>query len=576
MKAKYIVLLIVLCSMVSLAIGQYNEKEILFQQAYQLLAQRQYSQAEQLFIQLLDKYPNDLNSIMQLLSIYFNLAQTDKAEALLAQYQRIIPAQTYAEQHIQLLVMQAKPVEAWQESMAFLDLYSHDEYKYRRLASFFERKGFYDKVLALYSMARVKLNNPELFRLEIANTSLNYRLLEPAIREYMAYLEKNPVNLFFTNNQIKTILMEDSTLVTVVGAIADSSSSPVLKELYAGALLNSKDYSGALNVYKQLDIAKLLRFAEEQAAAENDSVAYAAYDYAVTVEKDDVKAAEYLYKMAQIRFRNADFAATEVLLRRNLSLPFWKDRNLSYRSTVSVRLRKLMSDNCLAMGLPPDSAKVWLEEAKKYAQNNVERQEIDLEIARLLIMTGNKPAAEKILSATNQPVLNEKRDYLSFLAALLYSENTHADSLMNEFVIKYPGSPFTNDAIYLNMLTINLQAADQAQFFTAIRLLQLNQESGLDTLQTVFEHSKDEELRLLAIEWAIGFGNFARSEQLLDYTFTDELALEYSDLLKMLLSKDNTEQQRLAREFLKAKPNSIFSPNFRSKISRLGSSRPNL
>ncbi|MDY0150842.1 MAG: tetratricopeptide repeat protein [Candidatus Cloacimonas sp.] len=573
---KTIIWVIIFCTLASLGLAQYNEKEILFQQAYQMLAQRQYSQAQQLFIQLLDKYPNDLNSILQLLSIYFSLSQTDKAEALIVKYQRVLPSQTYAEQHIQLLLMQAKPIEAWQESMDYLDLYSHDEYKYRFLASFFERKAFYDKVLDLYYMARKKLNNPELFRLEIANTSLNYRLLEPAVREYMSYLEKNPVNLFFTNNQMKTILLEDSTLIKVIGAVADSSSSPVLKELYAGAMLNMKNYAGALNIYKQLDPAKLYRFAEDQAAAGNDSIAFAAYEYAATTETDEVKIADFLFRMAQIRFHSADYSATEVLVKRNLALSFWKDRNLRFRSVVGVRLRKLMADNSLAMGMPADSAIAWLEEAKNYGRDIVEKQEIDLDIARLMIMSSNNNAAEKILKSTNQPKLYEKRDYLGFMAALLSANNALADSLMNEFVIKYPGSPYTNDAIYLNMLTINLEAADQLHFFAAIRLLQLNQKSGLDSLELVFEHSKDEELRLLAIEWSIGFGDFEHAKLLLDYPFTDALALEYAELLKLLLTKDKAEEQRLAREFLKAKPNSIFSPDFRNRITRISSARPSL
>lgn len=576
MKTKSIILLLLLCSFLAIAWGQYNEKEILFQQAYQLLAQRQYSQAEQLFIQLLDKYPNDMNSIMQLLNIYFSLSQTDKAEALLAKYQRVLTPQSYSEQHIQLLVLQAKPLDAWQESMAYLDAYNHDEQKYRRLASYFERKGFYDKVLELYAMGRQRLQNPELFRLEIANTSLNYRMLEPAIREYLSYLEKNPVNLFFTINQIKTILLEDSTLISVVGAIADSSSSSVLKELYAGALINLKNYATALEIYKQLDPIKMYRFAEEQSAADNDSIAFSAYEYLSLNEKDEVKNADLLFRMAQIRFANADFASTNAILRRSVALPFWKDRNLSFRSTVGVRIRKLMADNCLALGMPADSAKAWLEEAKIYGRDIVEKQEIDLEIARLLIMLGDQAAATKILQATNQSKLFETRDYLGFLAALLSNQGTLADSLMNEFVIKYPGSAFTNDAIYLNMLTINMDPADQLLFFAAIRLLQLNQKSGLDSLELVFTHNKDEELRLLAIEWAMGFGDFNRASLLLDYAFEDQLAAEYAELLRLLLTKDKAEEQRLAREFLKAKPNSIFSPDFRNRISRMSSMKPNL
>ncbi len=238
-KAALLILILFTCA--SAIYAQYDEKQILTQQANQLLMQRQYVQAEQLFLRILDKYPNDTNSINQLMNIYFTLSQTDKAEATLTKYQRTLPPQTYSELLIQLLIMQAKVEEAWQETMRYLNIYGQDEYKYRRLASFFERKAFYDKVIELYTRARNQLGKPDLFRLEMANTAMNYRQFEKAIREYMAYTENNPVYMFYTNNQLKTILQEDATLISVVSAIADSSNSSVLKEIYANALLNLQD-----------------------------------------------------------------------------------------------------------------------------------------------------------------------------------------------------------------------------------------------------------------------------------------------------------------------------------------------
>jgi hypothetical protein len=525
---------------------------------------------------VLDKYPNDIATITQLLQIYFALMQTDKAEALLSKYQRVIPAQVYSEQHIQLLVMQAKVSEAWQESLAYLALFNHEEYRYRQIASYFERKGFYDKVLELYQMARVKLNKPEFFRLEIANASMNYRLFEQAIREYLAYLETSPVTLFFTNNQLKTILEEDSTLISVIAGIADSSASAVVKEAYAGALLSRKDYYGALNVYKQLELAKLYRFADDQAASGNDSLAYLAYEYAESLEKDPLKKAELSYRMALISYQRADYAATKALIENNLSLPLWQDRNLAYKSGYAVKIRKLMAETCLAMGSNADSAIVWLEEAKKYARDNTERQETDLEIARLCILKGDVAAATRIIASVKEPALAEKKDYLAFLGALLSNRIALADTLMNDFIIRHPASSYTNDAIYLVMLTLGMQATEQPMFFSAIKLLQMNQVSGIDTLETVFRLNGDEELLLLAIEWSIGLGATERAVEMLNYSFTDPVAAEYTELLKLLMVNDKNEAQRLAREFLKAKPNSIFSPDFRQRISRWSASRPNL
>jgi len=573
-KAVLLILLLIACA--SAIYAQYDEKQILTQQANQLLMQRQYVQAEQLFLRILDKYPNDTNSINQLMNIYFTLSQTDKAEATLTKYQRTLPPQTYSELLIQLLIMQAKVEEAWQETMRYLNIYGQDEYKYRRLASFFERKAFYDKVIELYTRARNQLGKPDLFRLEMANTAMNYRQFEKAIREYMAYTENNPVYMFYTNNQLKTILQEDATLISVVSAIADSSNSSVLKEIYANALLNLQDYKTALNIYKQLEPQKMWRFAEEQTAAGNDSIAFEAYSYLETGETDMVKKMDLRYRLAEIKYQQRDYSATEQIIMESLSLPFWKDRNLYYRSSVGVKLRKLMAEIKLAKNEPVDSALVWLNEAKKFSRNNLESQEMDLEIARLYILNGDKTKAQNLLKTINHNNLMEKRDYLNFLNTLLEGETALADTLMNEFIIRYPESQYANDAIYLMMFTLNMAEQDKKSFYSAIRLLQLNRQSGIDTLAVIFSHNQDEEVLLLAIEWAIAFGNDSKAKELLQYEFQDEVAADYAALLRLLMVSDKAEEQRLAREFLKNKPNSIFSPDFRQKISRWSASRPNL
>ena len=573
-KAVLLILLLIACA--SAIYAQYDEKQILTQQANQLLMQRQYVQAEQLFLRILDKYPNDTNSINQLMNIYFTLSQTDKAEATLTKYQRTLPPQTYSELLIQLLIMQAKVEEAWQETMRYLNIYGQDEYKYRRLASFFERKAFYDKVIELYTRARNQLGKPDLFRLEMANTAMNYHQFEKAIREFMAYTENNPVYMFYTNNQLKTILQEDATLISVVSAIADSSNSSVLKEIYANALLNLQDYKTALNIYKQLEPQKMWRFAEEQTAAGNDSIAFEAYSYLETGETDMVKKMDLRYRLAEIKYQQRDYPATEQIIMESLSLPFWKDRNLYYRSSVGVKLRKLMAEIKLAKNEPVDSALVWLNEAKKFSRNNLESQEMDLEIARLYILNGDKTKAQNLLKTINHNTLMEKRDYLNFLNTLLEGETALADTLMNEFIIRYPESQYANDAIYLMMFTLNMAEQDKKSFYSAIRLLQLNRQSGIDTLVVIFSHNQDEEVLLLAIEWAIAFGIDSKAKELLQYDFQDEVAADYAALLRLLMVADKAEEQRLAREFLKNKPNSIFSPDFRQKISRWSASRPNL
>ncbi len=208
-----------------------------------------------------------------------------------------------------------------------------------------------------------------------------------------------------------------------------------------------------------------------------------------------------------------------------LSFPLWKDRSLSNRTGIGVKLRKLRSELSLALGEPADSAMKWLEDAKNFGRDQLERQEMDLEIARLQIMSNNRIRAQEILRTISQPKLQEGKEYLEFLSSLLAGEQNLADSLMNTFVIRYPGSVYTNDAIYLMMLSLGLKPTDLPSFYSAIRLLQLNRKAGLDTLEMVISHNEDEELRLLAAEWAIGLSEFQRAKAILEHDFTIQLPL---------------------------------------------------
>ncbi len=159
------------------------------------MARRQYSEAEQLLIQILEKHPGDLNSILQLIQIYYQISQTDKIEPLLEKNARFIPSNIYSEQKVLLLVMQGKPAEAWELSQRYLEQMSHNVNSYRQLASYFERRGFYEQVLVLYRQARIIHKNDDLFSLEIANSALKFQAAGgKALSEYLRFLEKNPGN----------------------------------------------------------------------------------------------------------------------------------------------------------------------------------------------------------------------------------------------------------------------------------------------------------------------------------------------------------------------------------------------
>lgn len=573
---KKIVLALVLCIITLCLWAQFDERAILTQQAQQLMARRQYADAELVFKQILTKFPNDVNSVSQLIQIYIATSQIDKAETLLEANRRILSPSQYSEQRILLFVMQGKPLQAWEISMSYLAQNNHEEHRYLVLARYFESRGFFEQALNLYQMGRKHHKNDNLFALEYANLAISSRQFELALNEYLRFLERQPNNLFFVNNQCKTILQEDSTLIRVIGDFAQKSSIPEIQELYATCLVMQKQFASALSIYLKLPPEKILRFAEDQYTSLNDDVAYDAYEYLSGSYGDDVQKADFKYRMAQIRIRNARYSEAHQILTSIIEDQQLLDRRIRNRTAVNLNSRKMMAELILSTTTKIDSALVWYENAKSFARNGLESAEIELEISKLLIMNESYDSATDKLNALTEPKLLQTKAYYQLLIALMQRNVSLADSLMNEYVIKYPGSSYTNDSIYLMMLVYAMEEEDQALFMQAYRKKQLYQKEAINLLLQIFEHNQDEELRILAVEWALQLADKTEALKILDYPWTDEIAIEYAALIKLKLINDSEYEQRYAREFLKQNPNSVFSPNFRQVISRISSGKPNL
>ncbi|HRY83215.1 MAG TPA: tetratricopeptide repeat protein [Candidatus Cloacimonadota bacterium] len=576
MRPAVIFLLLAMLFGATFLFSQYNERDILAQEAYQLLARRQYSEAEALFLRILEKYPEDLNSVLQLNNIYLQTSQLDKAENLLNSKQRILPSSILSEQRILLLVYQGKPTEAMQLANSYLASINHDQNKYRQLASYFEQRGFYEQVLKLYTDARKNLKNNDIFLLEVANTALNFRQLEQSTTEYLRFLELNPSNIFFINNQIKLILQEDPGLIRLIEGKARAVNNPQLWELYANARVFLKDYKSALDAFANLPLNQLYRFAEEQYAAMNDNVALMAFERLQQSAPDLFRKADYQLRMAQIQARNAHFDQAKTILDSLFAIPELSVTQNRNRTQANFLGRKLLAEVELNLGLDPDAVITTLEEARRFSRNPGENQEISLSIARLQLMRENYAAVGPQLAAINDPRLLEISAYYRFLLKLMQGHTQYADSLMNEYVISYPASAYVNDAIYLMMMVLGMQAQDQTAFFAAFRRYNLADRAAPSMLLVVYEKVKDEELKLMAVEWAIALGEFSLAQTILEQPWEDSVAREYSAVLSLSLVSDPEYQQRQAREFLKNQPESIFSPRLRQVISRMGLGRPNL
>lgn len=567
-----IIVFAILCVMLH---AQYDEKQILIQQANQRLAQRQYAEAEGIFLQILEKFPNDLSSILQLMNIYLSLNQGDKAETLLSRYQRALPQSTYSEQRIQMLLMQGKLNEARSEIEAYLALHGEDINKYRMIASYYERRNFHDAAIEIYERAR-RVSGKDIYSLEIANAAMQAQRPQRALQEYLSHMATATNINHYIKNQIKSIVTADSSLVSVVKDFATGQDSAIIKELYAYALVNIQDYPRALEIYKDLPETYLRDFALEQLRLKNYEVALPAYRHLAGSNNQPFQKQGFQLEVARILYAQAEYDSSSAVLREIIADPFWNQNPGNQRNPLYVSIRRLIAQNAMARGEDIETVKALTEEAKNFANQAQTRQELELELARLAILSGNFANAESRLSNVNLAPVLPQRDYLLFLSAFLQNNAAHADSLMNEYMLKHPGDDYANDIIYLNMLSINMQPPQQKRFADGIALLQQMKPAGVDSLYSIYTENRDEELLLLAVEWAIGMSMIDKAEAMLQNEFDDPLAAEYAAYLRLALSGTPEEELALAKDFLKSKPNSIFSPGFRQVISRVANSRISL
>lgn len=567
MKYRFLALILLLCSFGSLLWGQYDQRQILLQQAQNYYSMRQYTQAENLYKQVLELVPTDQTAIMQLLNIAYMTGNVDKAEEVLDRYGAYLAPITLLDHQIQILVYRGQAEEAWPKVLRSISMNPNDQNRYRTIASYYERRGFFEYVQRIYQLGRNNFNDPNLFALEYANSALYAQRYELALNEYLSWLERNPANLYFVNNQCKTILEADSTLIDVIRDKAYSSSGIVLKELLAGVLVQRKDFAQALDVYKRLSPDKLVNFANQQFSSRQDEVAYLAFEYLETIESDVFRKTQYLFNRATIAYRNlnyqlADSLVTVVIQDSLLNLP--QNR---WRSSVGYSARKLKSELTLSFSHDPAQAIEWLTQAKEYTRSTNQLAEIEVETARLNILNQDLETAKSILSRVSDPNFAEQKEHYIFLIALFENEIELADSLMNEQIIHRPEGKYTNDSIYLMMHLLNLSESGKTHFLDSYRTYLLQDNNAIDMLAEIFAEDPDEELMILALQWALEFDQRYKALAILAHDWQDPIAKEYSALLALLLETSSSEQQRQAREFLKQYPNSVFSPEFRSILS---------
>ncbi len=573
----YILVTFVFLILASSAYAQYDEKAILYQNAQRLYSQRQFVEAEQAWLQVLLNYPNDISAVAQLFQLYLQINNADKAEKLLKDYRTVIPSNQWLEYDIQVDVMQAKLKDAMDKAQAYIQLAPNDEQRYRLLASYFERKGFSEQAVRLYEQGRAALGKTDIFNMEIGNNAFNSHIYDKAITEYIRYLEAQPGNIYFVGNQLKAILKENPDLITLVKRLAKASASIEVKEVYAITLSRMGRPGEALTEYEQLPSEKLYAFANEQYTAGHDSLAIAAFNTLRNKQIDVKTLGEVLLKTTEVYIRLRQFAQAESIISLIVNPVDNKVNSKFERMQFPFQAYLILADLALWQGKEFSSVIAFLDEARKVALNNIDKAEVDYRLIGTYFISKQYEQAEQLLLKQNNPRLLDRKWYFNYLIAMAQGKSESADSLLNELILTAPSSIFVNDIMTMNILLLNLSKSAQSGFLEAFRYKMSHRDSlAIQTVADLAVSSKDEELRILAADWAQTSGFKQWAEQLYNFEWQDELLKDYASLQRSKLQTQTSNAEIMAQDFLKTNPNSVFSPGFRQILQKAPTGRPNL
>jgi len=572
-----LILFFILFLTVSTALAQYDERAIMTQQAQMLVMQRQYTEAEQVWLLFLQKYPDDINAVSQLFQLYLLISKPDKAEKLLSDYRTILPNNLWLEYDLQLDIHQAKIKEAWNKAQAYLQLYSKDENKYRLVAGYFDRKGFFEQSIRIYEQARLALNRIDLFGMEIGNAAFSSQLYDKAMTEYIRFLENQPGNIYFVSNQLKNILIENPDLITQLKNISKASSSLEVKEVYAISLSRVGRLKQALAEYEQLPAEKLLAFANEQFTAGNDSLAILAFNSLRNRQIDLTSLGEILLKTSESHIRLRQFAQAESILALIVNPSDRKINPQFERRRFPFQAYMMLADLAQWQNKEVNDIIGLLNEARKLAVNSDDGTEVDYRLIEIYYSMEQYDRAGELLAKQNRIRQLDRKLYYSYLIAAAKAETAAADSLLNELILSNAASRYVNDLLTMNIMLMNLSPDAQKNFMRAFR----NRISHKDSLaiQIVYDLSvsaKDEELRALAADWAVASGFRVWAESILNYDWQDELLKEYASLQRTKLQTQTATSESMAQDFLKSNPNSVFSPGFRQMLQKVPQGRQSL
>jgi len=564
-------LIIIMTLTFSILFAQYDEKKIMFNQAQSFENMNQLTRAQQIYKDLLKKYPQDQEVVQKLFYNYIRVSDLQNASILLEDKKPILNQTFYTQSKILLLCKDNRISEAISLADSFISENPNLINNYQSIASTFEQNNLFEIAAKYYKQARKISHNETIFALELSNTYYQLQDYQATIKESVVLIIQNKAYVYYVTSRFKEIVNRDSLMIDEIQRNCEHNDTEEVRELYALSLVELKQYQKALSIYDNLNTEKFIRFCDELYA--NSLLDYALQGYEMILKKvnQPILIGDMKLKMAKVYLSRKDINSAKNYLNQIISMNELTNQQNLYKTKVHRESREIMASVLIMDNADKDKVLSAFNDAEKYIFNQNDKKNIAFKKVHYLSMKEEYTEAEKLLDNTLKgeeygSVIIAKSLYFRYELYLMKND-VKVDSMMTEYILFSPEDNAINDMLFLSLFVKNLPKEKQNTFLKAYRYKQLYQDSlATSLLQTILDDFQNDELKLLLAEWYISDLKYDKALVLYNGKFDNEVYQEFAKLEAVKIETEKEFRRNQITDYLKNTPNSVFSPLFRQLL----------
>jgi tetratricopeptide (TPR) repeat protein len=551
--------------------NQQNEIQILLNQARTHENRNQLRQAIEIYEDLYNRFPHHENIVEAYLRVLFAMSDFQKAKTVLANSQNNMPPYFLLRQEVVYLTRTNEINLAERKAFDWLRQNPGMMQHYRELAQIFEASTLFDIAIKIYNQNRQVARDNNLYTLELSNAYYFIRNVENFFEEAIKHLRTNPGFLYFFRNRFIEFLRSDNQNIRHLERLLGNIEPEQVLELYAYSLVEVKDFRKATEIYQRLPLQKMIKFADDLLSGGH--VDFALQTYKIAIEKADTPAilADVQMKCAQIYFRQNKFDECIRMLQSVINNVDIQRPPVRHRTRANVEARIMMAQINIKEDKPIEDVRRWFSEATQFANNQIERSDIQFSLSRYLYLKEEYQQAHRVITeavAGHDPSTNiyKQSNFYRYEIAL-FQNSAIRDSLLTECIIHFPGDERITQMLFFETFISMIPPDHLPHFLTALRhkgLMQNHQ--AVETLITVAEQTNIDELFLLAYDWALQDFTLQNSnllKRIESHNFKNPVLKDFIFLQAIRKNDNDAEMRNSISDFLNNSPHNVFSPQLR-------------